>query len=247
MFDQTLLETRSPRKALILGYAVEGLAVAVLVFVPLIHTQALSTTEFSVRRWLLPAPPVAPATRAAASAKPKSAKHRAHPRQTLFLPDVLPRKIPQISDEVARVEEVAVELPGALPPGFSGGARGGDFAGIEIDRGALPPPPAPRTAKASSPRRIRAGGQVDPAVPIFQPTPEYPHLARSVRAEGTVRLEAVISTDGTIRELKVLNGHPLLVKAAVEAVSRWRYQPTLLNGEPVEVVMEIEVHFRLAG
>jgi protein TonB len=61
-----------------------------------------------------------------------------------------------------------------------------------------------------------------------------------------VEFEAVIGKDGTIEELKVLRGHPLLVKAALDAVRRWRYQPTLLNGEPIEVVTEITVNFKLA-
>jgi protein TonB len=76
--------------------------------------------------------------------------------------------------------------------------------------------------------------------------PDYPPLARMARIQGTVRLEAVISTDGRIQNLRVLAGHPLLVNAALEAVARWRYQPTLLNGEPVEVVTEIDVNFTLA-
>jgi len=76
--------------------------------------------------------------------------------------------------------------------------------------------------------------------------PDYPPLARMARVQGTVRLEAVISTDGRIQNLRVLTGHPLLVNAALEAVARWRYQPTLLNGEPVEVVTEIDVNFTLA-
>jgi protein TonB len=61
-----------------------------------------------------------------------------------------------------------------------------------------------------------------------------------------VEFEAVIGKDGTIQELKVLSGRPLLVKAALEAVRQWRYQPTLLNGEPIEVVTEITVNFKLA-
>ena len=75
---------------------------------------------------------------------------------------------------------------------------------------------------------------------------EYPPLAKMARIQGTVRLEAIISKDGTIQDLKVIQGHPLLVKAALEAVQRWRYQPTLLNGEPVEVVTEIDVNYTLA-
>ena len=87
---------------------------------------------------------------------------------------------------------------------------------------------------------------MDPARLIFQPKPAYPPLALAAHVEGTVRMEAVIGRDGTIQDLNVISGHTLLVLAAREAVSRWRYQPTLLNGEPVEVVTEIQVSFKLA-
>jgi protein TonB len=87
---------------------------------------------------------------------------------------------------------------------------------------------------------------VELAKQIFAPNPEYPPLAKMARIQGTVRLEAVISRDGTIKELKLVTGHPLLAKSAMEAVARWRYQPTLLNGEPVEVVTEVDVNFTLA-
>ena len=101
---------------------------------------------------------------------------------------------------------------------------------------------APPAVKVEIPRRIRIGG---PRRPIFHPAPQYPPLAKKARIQGTVRLEAIIGTDGTIRELKTLSGHPLLVGAALDAVSRWRYKPTQLNGQPVEVITEIKVHFRL--
>ena len=80
---------------------------------------------------------------------------------------------------------------------------------------------------------------------IYQPKPDYPELARLARIEGEVELEAVIGADGTVEELKVRRGHPLLVKAAIDAVRKWRYQPTLLNGEPVEVMTEITVTFKM--
>ena len=81
---------------------------------------------------------------------------------------------------------------------------------------------------------------------IFAAHPEYPPLAKMARIQGTVRLDAVISKDGTIQDLKVISGHPLLVRAALDAVQRWRYQPTLLNGDAVEVATEIDVNFTLA-
>jgi len=81
---------------------------------------------------------------------------------------------------------------------------------------------------------------------VRQVTPVYPPLARQTRISGIVRLEAVISLNGSIESLQVMSGHPLLTRAALDAVRQWVYQPTLLNGEPVEVVTQIEVNFKLA-
>jgi periplasmic protein TonB len=76
--------------------------------------------------------------------------------------------------------------------------------------------------------------------------PEYPEIARATHLSGTVRLQAIIGTDGTVRDLDVLSGSPILARAAVEAVRQWRYRPTLLNGAPVEVETYITVNFVLS-
>ncbi len=75
--------------------------------------------------------------------------------------------------------------------------------------------------------------------------PEYPPLARSARISGVVRLIGIIGKDGTIQNLQLVSGHPLLARAAMEAVQQWVYKPTLLNGNPVEVIAPIEVRFTL--
>jgi protein TonB len=77
--------------------------------------------------------------------------------------------------------------------------------------------------------------------------PTYPALARSARIQGTVMLQAVISKQGTIENLIVLTGHPMLVPAAIDAVRQWHYRPYILNNEPVEVETQITVNFSLAG
>ena len=82
---------------------------------------------------------------------------------------------------------------------------------------------------------------------IFRVQPDYPSLARQVRVQGQVILRAVISREGAIENLQVLSGHPMLVRAAVEAVRQWKYRPYLLNGEPVEVETEVKVNFILSG
>ncbi|MBI3933704.1 MAG: energy transducer TonB, partial [Acidobacteria bacterium] len=123
---------------------------------------------------------------------------------------------------------------------FGGGAAGGLLGGIIAAPPPPPPPPPP-------PERVRVGGQVQSAKLVNQPKPVYPPLARQARIQGTVRLEAVINKEGAIEELKVVSGHPLLIQSAMDAVGRWRYEPTMLNGVAVEVITTIDVNFTLGG
>jgi protein TonB len=136
---------------------------------------------------------------------------------------------------------VAGGVPGGVPGGQAGGVLGGIIGGVVGSN--LPPPPPPK----ETPQRIRVGGQVQQAKAIYQPKPVYPALAKSARVQGVVRLQAIIAKDGTIQELQVISGPQLLVPAALDAVRQWRYQPTLLNGEPVEVITTIDVVFTLGG
>jgi len=91
--------------------------------------------------------------------------------------------------------------------------------------------------------RVRVGSRAQAAKLIFQPQPEYPEAAQSAHLQGTVRLEAALAKDGTVASLRVLSGHPLLTESAEKAVAQWRYQPTLVDGTPVEVVTEVDVDF----
>ena len=100
-------------------------------------------------------------------------------------------------------------------------------------------------AQDPRPQRIRVGGNVAQANLISQERPVYPPLAKQARIQGTVRLQAIVGKEGNVNQLEVVAGHPLLVQAALDAVRTWRYQPTLLNGEPVEVVTTIDVVFTL--
>jgi protein TonB len=90
------------------------------------------------------------------------------------------------------------------------------------------------------------GGNVQQANLIKQPKPIYPPLAKAARVQGTVKFQATISKEGVIENLQLLGGPPLLVKAAQDAVSQWQYKPTLLNGEPTEVITTIDVIFTLS-
>jgi len=106
---------------------------------------------------------------------------------------------------------------------------------------------SPSTVTTAETKRIRVGGKVEAAKVISRVQPVYPQSAKDAGAQGAVLLHAVVGIDGTPHSLEVLNSqiNPDLARAAVEAVSQWRYQPTLLNGEPVEVDTTIIVNFTL--
>ncbi len=111
-------------------------------------------------------------------------------------------------------------------------------------RAPLPPPP-PAAQKPAPKAKI--GGKVQPARLISRKDPVYPPMARQARVRGVVRVEATVGTDGRVRAVKVVNGHPLLQQAAADAVKQWVYSPMLLNGQPVEFTTHVEVGFNLSG
>jgi len=134
----------------------------------------------------------------------------------------------------------------------SGGARasnGGVIGGIigSVPTGAPPPPPLNLAGQPDTPQRIHVGGNVQQAKLVRQAKPAYPPLALQARISGHVLFDTIINKDGTIQNLTLVSGHPLLAPAAMEAVKQWVYQPTLLNGAPVEVVTRIDVNFTLGG
>lgn len=94
-------------------------------------------------------------------------------------------------------------------------------------------------------QRLRVGGKVQESNLVHKVTPEYPAEAKAARVQGAVRFAAIIDREGDVANLQLTSGHPLLVDAALRAVKRWRYKPTLVNGVPVEVVTTIEVNFEL--
>lgn len=109
-----------------------------------------------------------------------------------------------------------------------------------------PPPPPPPARSSEKPQRIRVGGGVQASNLLSKVDPVYPPLAKQARIQGTVRFTAIIGKDGLVSNLQLVSGHPLLVQAAQEAVKQWVYKPTLLNGEPVEVVTQLDVSFTLS-
>jgi protein TonB len=222
----------------------------ILVIIPMVWFDVLpmaTLTSFLVAPPPPPPPPPPPA------AAPVVVKVKIIPRQfdagRLMAPKVIPKEIAIIKEEElppsSGVGGVVGGVPGGVPGGTMGGVLGGIIGSVPSAT-PLPPPPPVKKDVAATPQRIKVGGNVQQAMLISQPHPLYPPLAKQARIQGVVELNAVIGKDGTVQNLSVVKGHPLLVQAALDAVKQWRYKPTLLNGEPVEVQTTIDVNFTLS-
>ena len=156
---------------------------------------------------------------------------------------VYPAKIPI---GVSVIEDIGSDAPSYMPGAaatYDGGIIGS--IGLAPALAALPRQPVVPAQAAKPTAPIRLGGNVMEAKILKRVMPIYPPLAKAARISGKVHLMSVIAQDGTIQKLEVIDGHPLLIRAALDAVKQWIYRPTLLNGEPVDVTAPIEVNFTL--
>ena len=237
MFNQLIVSGKNARGArkpwsLLVSVALQSLLIGALVLVPLIYTEALPKAMLSTFI-VAPAPPPPPPPPMAA-VKVKQEKLAQVIKTNPVTPTVIPKKIEIEKDQAA---------PDAAPSPQDNGIPGGTgdvLGGIAGNGPAMPPPPKPQT-----PQRVTLGGQVEAAKLINKVSPQYPEVAKSAHVTGTVVLRAVISKSGDIRQLQLVSGPPLLAKAAMDAVTQWRYRPTVLNGQPVEVDTTIDVVFSL--
>lgn len=214
---------------------------ALLILIPLIYTEALPKTLMS--SILLAPPPPPPPPPPPAAVQVVHVKPVAHLMEAgkLVAPKAIPKDVKIIKEEEAP-PDVGAGMVGGVPGGVAGGSMGGVIGGVIGGAGSTAAPPPPKV----TPKRITVGGNVQAAHLVNRVQPVYPPLARQTRISGTVKLHAIIGKNGAVEQLQVVSGHPLLVQSALDAVRQWRYQPTLLNGEPVEVDTEIDVIFSLA-
>jgi protein TonB len=246
MFDAIGVSERTQKPwTVVVSFIGQMAIVGLAILAPLVGTDALPH-RFS---WIaLPEPPRAlPHRPAAAAAKQTSMIPSQMTPKGLVLPVRIPDRPMMLQDpDLLPAASDGVGVPGGF--GNSTGSGNGVIDGLLASSAAPPPPPPPVVRQAvlpAPPKRIRLGGMVEHGKLISGPPPTYPPLAKQARIEGTVRLEAVISREGTILNLRAVSGHPLLIPAALAAVERWIFRPTSLNGDPVEVATEIEVHFTL--
>jgi periplasmic protein TonB len=241
MFEEMVVSSPKSKKTnkpwtVVISMALQVTFLTVLILIPLIYTEALPKASLSTFLSAPPPPPPPPPPPAAAVVVHVKPQVHLMDAGKLVAPRAIPKDIKIIKEDA---EPDMMGAQGGVPGGVPGGQMGGVIGGVIGGVGGAPPPPKPTQS------RIRQGGAVTAASLINRVQPNYPPLARQTRISGTVRLHAIISKDGTVQQLEVLSGHPLLVQAALDAVRQWRYRPTTLNGEPVEVDTTIDVIFSL--
>jgi len=243
MFADSLLETswdqRSRRSWITFtSLGLQSVALALLLVIPLLTTVGLPSSRVLQPPMSLGAPPLLARTIEHQQRTTTVQSNLAN--NALITPHSFPRHIASIN-ETETPPQVSYDTgPGVV--GSIGPGGGGDVLnGWGNGRSAIAPlPPAPtiRTFRTSS---ILEGSLIRRTQPV------YPPLARSVRVQGAVVLAALIGKEGTIENLRLVSGHPMLVPAAIAAVSQWRYKPYILNGEAIEVETQITVNFILSG
>jgi periplasmic protein TonB len=276
-FFDTLLDSkgagRTKRKlTLPVSIAIHLVVLTGVMLVPLLTFSELPEPVMSgaIRAFLVeaappPPPPPPPPPMAASAPRPVTQPKVEQPKPVteepkFTAPVETPRELPR-PEEASGLDSGPGEpggeiggVAGGVSGGSEGGVVGGTIGGVvggELGGtvggvvGAVAPPAPPPPPVPSGP--VRVGGQIKPPSKLSNASPIYPPMAKQARVEGTVILEATISPQGRVTDVKVLRGIPLLDNAAINAVRQWHYSPTRLNGTPVPVIMTVTVNFRLSG
>jgi len=222
----------------IISLALHILIVSAVLVAPLAFTEAIDLRAFQLTHLIVPKPPAA-APPPPPAALQQALKRVLHPVESaLVAPTLIPRAIAVVKDPPA--PEINSEgVIGGIPGGEVGGVLGG------ILGGASHAPAAPAAAAPASKKIYRVGGKVKPPRLIQAVQPTYPPVALTARLEGVVVIDAIINDHGDVVEAHAVSGPGLLIPAALKAVIQWKYEPTILDGVPVDMQMEVDVVFRL--
>lgn len=237
---------RPAKRTLVVSMSVHSLILGALIILPLISYAALPETRL-IAEIISPMPPAAPPPPGPPEpSPPPSGKPEEPPARPWVRPMVRPILIPDGIDEPPSNIASLTKQPSALG-GIPQGAAGnlGIPSGLQAAE-VLPGPPKPKSAPAAGvPKQVRISEGIVLSKVIRKVHPKYPPLAREIRISGAVRLDITIDELGDVIDIRVISGPEPLVKNAREAVSQWKFTPTLLNNRPVKVKASINIIFKL--
>ena len=248
MFDQTFVppsnRTRSGA-SLAVSLAAQAAVIVVLILVPLVYTEALPRTTLNALL-TAPAPPPPPPPPPPVHEAVVKRQPRVFNDSIFRAPKTIPPTPAIIRDDDAPPAP-SVGVAGSVPRDYFAADASRSITNLIGGRVDAPPPPVVKPpVQEKRPAQIRVSQGVIQASLLKRVVPQYPPLARQARVQGTVRFSAIIGKDGTIQNLQLISGHPLLVGAATDAIKQWVYRPTFLGQDPVEVITQIEFTFTLS-
>jgi protein TonB len=248
LLDSTIGQRKRRTWATGLSFALQIFFIAFLLLLPLWFTDVLPKEQLVT--FLVAPPPPPPPPPPAASTPPavkvvKVTSNIANGR--LRTPSRIPAKVQMIKEEDDAPPAVATT--GGVVGGVPGGIPGGQLVGVigGIISSSSSPAAVPTLPKPVVPtvQRVRVSAGVTNGRLIYRVEPTYPPVAQQAHIQGAVVLAALIDRGGNVQSLQVVSGHPLLVRAAIDAVKQWRYQPLLVNGQPIEVETTVTVNFHV--
>jgi periplasmic protein TonB len=234
--------SRSPLK-MMASLLIHAGVIALLIVAPIyLAKNTVSLEKLQSTYVFTPPPPAPPPPPAAAGRAPETATH-VIPKiaQPTF---VAPKSVPKdIAPAPAPANVAAPQVNAGVVGGVPGGVPGGLLGGLVGGTGSVPGPPPP----ASTLGIVRVGGNVKAPQLVQRVQPQYPAVARIAHVQGTVVIDAVIDKTGKVVSEHAVSGPNFLVPAALSAVQRWKYEPTYLNGQAVDLAMEVTVDFHLGS
>ena len=241
LFSETLLEmssTRPPRRAVdvFMSLFIHILVLLAVILPSLYFTDTIDLKKFTATFLVGPPPPPPPPMA-------QNVVKAAPTLRQVFLSQgklLAPTSIAMLNEEPP-APDIGAGVEGGVPGGVPGGQFGGVIGGIiagAAHTNVLAPSAAPRVP-------LRVGGRIKPPRPVVQTAPVYSILARQTMQEGIVTIDAVIDTEGNVVEMQIVSGPPLLLQSALDAVRKWKYEPTYLNDQAISVELIVKVTFVL--
>lgn len=243
MLENSPTKPKGLARDMAFSMTVHSVLLAALLFVPLYLSETIDLQQFNRTLLVTPAPPApAPPPPPAGAARPPAPRRKLAPTANkLVAPRLIPNQIARLVPEPSE-PELSPGIAGGVPGGVPGGQVGGVIGGLSGgDAGSdVPPPPS-----VAVPKNLRVGGNVKAPRLVSRVEPAYPLPLRRARVSGTVVIDAVIDTQGNVVKMRPVSGERLLIPLAMDALRRWKYEPTILNGQAYPVELLVTIEFKL--
>ena len=246
LLDSSVAQRKRRTLSTLLSFVLQFFLIGLLLLLPLWFTDVLPKQQLLIFLEVPPPPPPPPPPAASAPSAAKVVKVTSNiANGRLRTPSRIPARVQMIKEDDA---PPPVPTTGGVIGGVPGGIPGGQLDGVigGIISSSSSPATVPALSKpVPTVQRVRVSPGVIKGLLIYRVEPAYPPLAQLARIQGVVVLTALIDKAGNVQSLQVVSGHPLLARAAIDAVKQWRYKPFLLNGQPLEVETTVTVTFHV--